>query len=169
MKDTTIRAYTPADLEPCRALWADLTQHHRDLYGDPTIGGDQPGLYFDELLARAGRERLWVAEHAGQVVGVTGLLVNGQEAEVEPLVVLPMYRGQGIGRLLVERAVAEARNLDVRYLSARPVARNERAISFFYGAGFQTLGHIELFMDLKPEAPGTWKPGPELFGHAFDY
>jgi hypothetical protein len=63
----------------------------------------------------------------------------------------------------------KARDLEVRYLSVRPVARNEEAILFYYTVGFRTLGYIELFMDLKPGAPGDWKPGPELFGYAFDY
>ncbi len=35
----TIRLYEPADLADCRSLWAELTQRHRDIYADPTIGG----------------------------------------------------------------------------------------------------------------------------------
>ena len=40
--NNAIRPYTPADLEPCHAMWAALIDHHRTLYGDPTIGGTQP-------------------------------------------------------------------------------------------------------------------------------
>jgi hypothetical protein len=49
------------------------------------------------------------------------------------------------------------------------VARNVDAISFFRDHGFDTVGHIELFMELGPSAPGAWKPGLRLFGRAFDY
>jgi GNAT superfamily N-acetyltransferase len=164
-----IRPYVPSDLVTCRALWVELTQRHREIYDDPSIGGDDPGLYFDEHLDRVGPERLWVAERAGEVIGLAGLIVDGQEGEVEPLVVAPAHRGGGVGRALLEHMVEEAKKLGVRYLSVKPVARNLEAISFYYNFGFQTLGEIEMFMDLGTPAPGTWKPGPELFGNSFSF
>jgi GNAT superfamily N-acetyltransferase len=167
--DLTIRPYHASDLDRCRELWTELTQYHRDIYADPSIGGATPGQYFDKHLARAGAERLWVAELSGQVVGLTGLVVDGQEAELEPLVVAAPYRGTGIGRALTDHAIQEARKLNVLYLSVRPVARNSDAISFFFNGGFRTLGHIELFMDLNPPTADPWKPGPTLFGHRFKY
>jgi hypothetical protein len=50
MSDITIRPYGDSDLEPCRTLWAELTRRHREIYGDPSIGGDDPGAYFDDHL-----------------------------------------------------------------------------------------------------------------------
>ncbi len=44
----------PSDREACRALWRELTECHRTIYGDPSIGGDDPGLYFDEHLLAPG-------------------------------------------------------------------------------------------------------------------
>ena len=169
MNDITVRLYNPEDLEPCRALWTELTQHHRDIYNDPSIGGETPGLYFDAHLARVGPEHIWVAEQSGEIIGCTGLIVEGQEAELEPLVVTATRRGRGVGRALVNHAIQEARKLQVRYLSVRPVARNVDAISFFCDHGFGTVGHIELFMELGPSTPGAWKPGLKLFERAFEY
>lgn len=169
MSKVTIRPYQRSDLERCRALWIDLTQHHREIYDDASIGGDAPGLYFDEHLARVGPERIWVAEHENEVIGLVGLMLDAEEAEVEPVVVASSHRGRGVGLALVGRAVEEARVLGVRYLSVKPVARNLHAISFFYDAGFQKLGEIEMFMDLRASAPGRWKSGLQLFGHTFEY
>jgi N-acetylglutamate synthase-like GNAT family acetyltransferase len=169
MSDVTIRQYIPSDLDRCRALWTELTQHHRNIYDDPTIGGDTPGLYFDEHLARVGPEHVWVAEHDGQVVGCVGLIVDDQEAEMEPVVVAAAHRGRGIGRALVNRVIEAAKKLEVRYLSVKPVARNLEAISFFYDSGFRTLGHVQLFMELQPSTRGTWKSEFELFGRTFKY
>jgi len=169
MREGTVRPYQPSDRQGCRALWTELAQHHREIYGDPSIGGDDPGLYFDEHLVRVGPERLWVAEHAGQVVGLVGLIVDGQEAEVEPIVVAAACRSEGIGQALVERVVNEARELGIRYLGVKPVARNLEAIAFYYDCGFRTLGEIEMFMDLRIPPSSIWKPGPELFGHSFKY
>jgi N-acetylglutamate synthase-like GNAT family acetyltransferase len=169
MNEITIRDYHPSDLERCRALWEELTQHHREIYEDPGIGGDSPGLHFDKHLDRVGPERVWVAEQRGQVIGLAGLILDDAEAEVEPIVVAARCRGAGVGQALLGRLTEEAQKLDVRYLSVRPVARNVEAIAFFHGSGFQTLGHIELLVELDRSTPGTWKPGPELFGHSFRY
>jgi ribosomal protein S18 acetylase RimI-like enzyme len=169
MIDVTTRAYRPADLQSCRALWAELVQRHRDLYDDSSIGGVIPGLHFDRHLARVGPERIWVAEGDGRVCGMVALILDGEEAEMDPIVVSSTHRGQGIGRALLNRAAEEATALGARYLHVRPVARNLAAISFYYSSGFRLLGRLELFTELQPSASGTWKPGPELFGLSFEY
>ncbi len=163
-----IRQYRPDDLEQCRSLWAEMVQRHRDIFDDPTIGGDRPGLEFDGHLERVTAERVWVAETGGELVGLTSLILEGEQAEVEPIVVSSGRRGAGIGRKLLDRAVEEARELGVLCLGAKPVARNKEAISFFHESGFKTLGHIHLFMWLGPPGQCQWKEGPELFGKKFD-
>jgi len=165
----TIRPYVPADLEPCRALWTDLTQRHRDIYEDPSIGGEAPGLYFDRHLARVGADHIWVAEGEEKLLGLVGLIVEDQEAEVEPIVVAPGYRDRGIGRALLDHVVREAEKLGVRFLNVRPVARNAEAIAFFHNAGFRLLGHVELCMELRPSPHGARKSGIELFSRSFEY
>ena len=162
--DIRIRKYSEDDLEACRALWAELTEWHRRIYSDDGIGGSDPGAHFDEHLTRAGADRLLVAESESKVVGLTGLLVNGDEAEVEPLVVSESFRGRGIGSELLAAAVLEARRLGARYLNVRPVARNTEAIAFFRNSGFVNVGHVELFMDLSGR---RWNPGIELHGLDF--
>ena len=165
----SIRHYEPSDRDRCRSLWAELTQRHRDIYDDPSIGGDNPGLEFDEHLARVGPECIWVATSGEEIVGLVSLIQDGEQAEVEPIVVSSQHRGRGIGQELINHAIEQARGLGVLCLSVKPVARNEEAISFFYDAGFNVLGHIQLFMWLGSSSPGQWRPGPALFGKSFDY
>jgi len=167
--DVTIRQYRPADLDACRALWAELTERHRQLYADPSIGGEAPGLYFDRHLETAGPERLWVAESRLEVVGLTGLLSAGPDGEVEPVIVSEGWRGHGIGQALVARVIEEARRLGLRYLSVRPVARNAEAVTFFHRAGFRALGQIDLTMAVAPNSPVTWQPGAVLHGLQFNW
>jgi len=88
---------------------------------------------------------------------------------VEPMVVSPPHRFHGIGRALLRRAIEEAKRLDVRYLTARPVAPNHGLSSFYFNTGLRTLGKIELFMELPTSAPGRRKSGIKLWGCAFDY
>lgn len=165
----TIRPYQPDDIAECRMLWSELTQHHRDIYDDPNIGGDTPGQFFDAHLARVGPEHIWVAQQDGHVIGLVGLIVEEQEAELEPLIVLPHHRHKGVGRALARHTIATAQQMGLRYLSVRPVARNEDSIAFFYEAGFQILGHLEMFADMRSNKESAWRRGPELFGHSFDY
>ena len=169
MQNLKIRQYESSDLAPCRALWERLTQHHGKIYDDPSIGGDQPGLGFDKHLALVGPKRIWVAESAEQILGLVSLIVQEQEAEVEPVVVLPEHRGKGIGHALLARAIEEAGKMEVPLLSVRPVARNKDAVSFFYRSGFRKVGHVQLFMELGPTPLGVWKSGLKLLGHSFEY
>lgn len=161
--DTSIRAYEPGDRDACRALWRELTEHHRELYADPSIGGADPGDRFDEYLAHADFVAAWVAVQGGEVVGLTGLLRGEEGTEIEPVVVRRPARGQGIGRRLVEHVMAEARGRGERSLSIRPVARNASAIRHFLRAGFTTVGRIELFQSLEP-SDRTWQPGVTMHG-----
>ncbi|MDX1648993.1 MAG: GNAT family N-acetyltransferase, partial [Myxococcota bacterium] len=142
--------------DACRALWVALTEHHRRLYRDPTIGGETPGAGFDAWWTGRDRVAAWVAERGGEVVGMTGLLVppGGDEGEVEPVVVRPDHRGAGVGTRLVAHAVAEARRRGLRFANVRPVGRNREAIRFFADRGFDVLGRVELSMPLGEEGGG---------------
>jgi N-acetylglutamate synthase-like GNAT family acetyltransferase len=145
-----------------------MVERHREIYEDPSIGGENPGIEFDAHLDKVGPERVWVAEADEEVVGFAALIQEGEQAEVEPMVVSSERRGFGIGRQLLNRVAEEAKELGVLCLYVKPVARNKEAISFFHDAGFKTLGHIQLFQWLGESFPGQWKKGPELFGKAFD-
>ena len=164
-----VRPYDDGDYDACRSLWAQLTTYHRGIYGDPSIGGDDPGAGLDDYLAEPRRTGSWVAESDARVIGLTGLLDHGPSGEVEPVVVAETARGRGVGRLLIGRVVEEARARGHEYLAIRPVARNVTAVRRFHAAGFTALGgHVDLTMDLAPRRH-DWLPGASLHGRDFDY
>jgi hypothetical protein len=115
--EVIVRDYTEGDYRACRALWTELTEHHRRIYGNPSIGGDDPGAGFDDYLAMSQRVGSWVAESDGRVVGLTGLLDRG-----------------------TSRVAEEALARGYEYLAIRPVARNVAVVRRFHAAGFRTLG-----------------------------
>lgn len=167
----TIRDYQNTDFSVCRSLWEELAQHHRKIYEDPTIGGDDPGQGFELFMSNAQRPATWVAEVEGQVVACAGLLLygNGEEAEIEPVIVSANYRGKGIGTKLIRHAVEEAKKFGVRFLSIRPVVRNEEAFHLFVREGFNLVGHIDLFQDLSQSFDRKWKPGVMIHGTQLRY
>ena len=146
-----------------------MTQRHRDIYFDPSIGGDDPGAAFEEYLKKTDLAGLWVVVGESHILGMAGLLMDGNEAEVEPIIIHSGHRSQGIGNLLLERLKAEAKPRGVGYLSIKPVARNVEAIQCFYRAGFSLLGFIDMFMDLSGEKDQEWKDGVTIHGHEFRY
>ena len=160
-----IRGYRADDLAACRALWVELTETHRDLYDDPTFGGDDPGLAFDEHLDRVGAERIWVAETDGRLVGLAGLLLDDEgHAELEPIVVAETARGTGVGRALVEAVIGAARELGFPRVRVRPVGRNTEAIRFFHAVGFDVVGRVDLRIDLEEISR---LPGERIAGREF--
>jgi GNAT superfamily N-acetyltransferase len=163
-----IRPYEPGDLEACRALYAQLVEHHRDIYEDPSIGGDDPGAGFDSYLALPERVITWVAVDDQEIIGLTGLLWNDGESTVEPIVVARDRRHWGVGRRLLETAIEESRRRGATDVNIKPVARNASAIRVFHEAGFRTLGHLQLFMTLDGRSD-YWRDGIDLHERRFDY
>lgn len=167
--DILVRDYGPGDYSACRSLWVELTEQHRRIYEDASIGGEDPGAGFDSYLAAPERVACWVAETKDAIVGLTGLADRQTSGEVEPVVVTERLRGRGIGRLLIEHVAAEAGQRGYEYLAIRPVARNVDAIRRFYNAGFRTLGgHVDLTMDLA-ERRHRWLHDVQLHGLDFQY
>jgi GNAT superfamily N-acetyltransferase len=162
--ELAIRSYESRDLDACRALWAALTEWHRRLYEDETIGGADPGRGFDIHLAEVGAKRIWVAELGGRVVGLAGLLEQGEKAELEPIVVDAQHQGRGIGRKLAAAAIDEARRTGARQVVVRPVGRNSEAIRFFHALGFDVLGRVDLRIDVVETAR---RPGERVAGRPF--
>ena len=162
----TIRRYRRANRASCRRLWRDLTERHREIYSDPTIGGRDPEDFFDKHLRKVGEKNVWVAVIGGKVVGFLGMILDDEEAEMEPVVVHHSHRGKGVGSDLVGMAIKEAERLGVKYLNVKPVARNAEAIKFFRAKGFENIGRIELFMDFSDK---RWKTGIEVHDLPFRY
>jgi len=167
--EVTIRDYETSDFKACRSLWGELTEHHANIYENPTIFGDDPGWGFDEYLSNPARRGAWVVELDGQVVGFTGLLISWGEGEIEPVVVSAPYRKKGIGTMLIQHACQEAKKMGVRFLSIRPVARNEKALALFVRLGFNIVGHVDLFQDLSSSSDREWQPGITIHGHELRY
>lgn len=167
MTATAIRPYRPADHRAGRQLWVELAEHHRELYDDPTFGGADPGVGFEEYLTRLDLSGVWVAEQpdAG-VVGLIGLIMDGRVGRVEPVVVTAPLRGQGIGRALLDEVAEEARRRGLARLTVMPQSRNVEALRCLRGAGYDVLSAVELTVELRSR-PTTHQAPIELHGHEF--
>ncbi len=101
------------------ALLEDVVKGGASVGFLPPLDGEEAGAYWDGVAAtlKGGSRRLWIACAAdGGIVGTVQLDLPGQangrhRAEVIKLMVLSGARRQGLGRLLMEAAEAEAHRL----------------------------------------------------------
>jgi ribosomal protein S18 acetylase RimI-like enzyme len=126
----------------------------------------EPGTGFPSVLARertsfftstAPADTI-VAVLDGELVGYlclghpTPLPENAHVSAVEGFTVAPTWRGRGVGRALLDAAVAEARRRGSAKISLRVLSTNERARQVYAGAGFTVEGVLrgEFVIDGRP-------------------
>src|SRR4051794_36021929 len=80
------------------------TVYARECGFDPTFEAYVAGPLAEFVRRRADRERLWLAERDGRIVGCVAIVATGEkEAQLRWFLVDPSARGLGLGtRLLVE-------------------------------------------------------------------
>jgi GNAT superfamily N-acetyltransferase len=162
LEGATIRPYRPSDHSACRRLWAELTEYRSALYDDPTRGGPDPGAGFEEYLTQLNLSGMWVADHEEYGVGgFVGLMLEGREGEVEPVVVTSELRGRGIGRALLAKVAEEARRRGLRKLAVSPSVRDASALRTLHAAGFSTIATVTLALDLSSAPERTSAPHGE--------
>jgi putative acetyltransferase len=110
-----------------------LEQKDRETLNDPE----------NAILRKGGRVfQVWVD---GKVVGCVALLPMGDGVyELSKMAVSPEMRGRGIGRKLLEYAIAEAKNLGAKslFLGSNSVLKN--AVHLYESVGFSHVPPDEL-------------------------
>jgi ribosomal protein S18 acetylase RimI-like enzyme len=85
--------------------------------------------------------RLWLAEYDGQLAGCVALRqLEPGACEMKRLYLRPAFRGKGLGRVLTERLVAEARSIGFRQMrldTVEPVMTD--AVAMYRRLGFYEI------------------------------
>ena len=97
-----------------------------------------------EYCAKTANSSFFVAEYEGRVVGLVtmdgGTIRATQHSAVLGILVDKDYRGQGIGKLLMEQAIAWARSADIQRIELNVFATNEGAVALYKQFGFEIEG-----------------------------
>jgi enamine deaminase RidA (YjgF/YER057c/UK114 family)/GNAT superfamily N-acetyltransferase len=117
-------------------------------------GSEFGGVNFEQEMAElpgpyspAKQGRLLLATYEGEAAGCVGLLKRDDGgAEVKRLYVPPQYRGNGIGKMLVKEALAQAKELGYKRVVADTDLNMRVAMLIFDEHGFKQTsnGHFEL-------------------------
>jgi ribosomal protein S18 acetylase RimI-like enzyme len=132
------------DLEPCLALMQAYYEFD--------------GIEFDPTRARRALEqmiredhgRAWMVELEGQTAGYVpvgyvivlygfSLEYGGRVLEIDELFIQTEFRGQGLGRTILEFVEAQARTFGAILLTLETESENEKAQSFYGKHGFTKL------------------------------
>lgn len=155
--EIVLRERRPGDLG-----W--IVERHARLYAEE-YGWD---ARFETLVARIAaemtaaldpaRERCWVAERDGQRLGCVFLAKDDPDtARIRLLLVEPAARGAGLGRKLVEAAVAFARRAGYREVVLWTHRELHAARRIYAGAGFRKTEEWQ-HHDFGPVSTGeTWR------------
>ena len=129
---------TREDLPQLVALLGVLFSQEAELV--PDDGKQTRAL--EKILSDESVGRIHVARESGKVVAMASLIYGistaegGLAASFEDMVVLPGYRGKGIGTALLGYVVAEARKQGVLRLMLLTDRQNKRAQALYRKLGF---------------------------------
>lgn len=144
------RRLTSADVPRLRAFWGarwggDFVAAHGTLFHPEQVEG-------------------WVLEQAGQWVGLITFVITGGECEVVSLDSLA--EDKGVGSMLLEAVLDEARARGVRRAIVTTTNDNLRALRFYQKRGFTLralrAGALERTRELKPSISALGQNGIPL-------
>ena len=144
-----IREYHPGDAPQVERCIVELQAFERAIEPNRAEPEAVAGPYLAQLLQQCLEldGAIFIAEAEGAIVGFVCALarvdsgalieVEREYAYVSDLVVLPEYRGQGIGQALLRRAQAFAAQHGAAVLKVDVLAANAIARAVYRAAGFQ--------------------------------
>lgn len=148
-----------SDMVQVRDCLIELQDFERTLDPRMPAGRDIADEYIPQMLHRciACKGAVLIADVDGEVAGYATILtkVTSDELEdggieyglVSDLVIARDFRGQGLGRKLLQAAESHARAANVSWLRIGVLAGNESAQNLYKSMGFSDL-YIELEKDL---------------------
>ena len=141
-----IRDWQPAD----RKAAAHVVETVLTEYGlgwEGTCGGsaDQDAGEVETHYWQTGGE-FWVVESAGEIVGTAAYCPTDRSdngAEVRKMFLLPMARGQGLGRYLLTQIEMAARQRGVQTLWLETATVLDRAVALYEKSGYLPAAGVE--------------------------
>jgi ribosomal protein S18 acetylase RimI-like enzyme len=147
--DATIRPALPADLPALGRLGAALVRTHYEFdtlrFIAPTPETEHGYAWFLGTQLEKPNAVILVAERNGEVVGyafatVEGydyMMLRGPAGVLNDILVDPAERGRGLGRMLLDAALAELRARGAPRVVLSTAEKNEPAQRLFARAGFR--------------------------------
>ena len=136
MTDATLRAATNADAEVVRDLVFSVLREY-GLKSDPD-GTDSDLRDLEASYHARGGAFDVLVDGSAEIIGSVGLLrVDGVTCELRKMYLLPRARGRGLGKRLLDHALARARDLGYRRVVLETATALKEAIALYERRGFR--------------------------------
>lgn len=133
--DVEVRAVTTGDVDGLRAFFQKIPEGDRTFFREDVLAKGAIERWLDDP-----RQHRLLAIHNGAIAGhlavIAGVGWSQHVGEIR-LVVGPDHRGVGLGRLLAQRAVAEAAGIGLTKLVVEVAADQEATVAMFSKLGFE--------------------------------
>jgi putative acetyltransferase len=131
----TVRDATNADETEIREIVYSVLAEY-GLSHDPDVTDADLADLEGNYRKRGGAFHVVLSDE-GSIIGCAGLFpLSSAEAEVRKMYLLPAARGKGLGRLLLERLIADAGRLGYRSLVLETASVLREAIALYRSFGF---------------------------------
>ena len=137
-REMTLHEMTQPEMTLREMSWRDipaLAALETELFADDAWSEQS---WWAELAGRPRRSYV-VGEQGGAVVGYAGVDRGGEVADVMTIAVVPAAQGQGVGKVLMDWLIAEARRGGAEQLMLEVRADNVAAQRLYSKAGFVML------------------------------
>ncbi|MNK42569.1 Acetyltransferase YpeA [compost metagenome] len=101
--------------------------------------------FYDVLLTyNAGKDRFWIAEVDGEIVGSIAIISHSDEkAQLRWFMLHPEFRGMGLGKKLLHESIHYCRERGFRSVFLETTGDQKTAISMYTRAGFRKIAEQE--------------------------
>ncbi|HEU5349838.1 MAG TPA: GNAT family N-acetyltransferase [Ktedonobacterales bacterium] len=157
--DWTIREATIADYDALCALFAQIDRIHYTALPDifrPPAGPSRERKYIEDTLSNPGA-RIFAAEQGNEIIGLAdaaireaaqwSALVPRSWVHIRDIIVDERFRGMGVGKSLLARIEAWARELRIPHVELLVWEFNTPARMVYEQSGFRTLSRT-MYKDL---------------------
>ncbi len=136
-----VRDYTPADAAAFRDLNLAWVEKYFTVEAEDRAQLEDPQTH---ILDKGGA--ILIAEHDGEAVGTVGLVPGHHEGMLELIKMSARsdVQGKGIGRALMDAAVAKSREMGAKQIWLETNTSLEAALALYRKSGFRELTGDEL-------------------------
>jgi N-acetylglutamate synthase-like GNAT family acetyltransferase len=121
-------------------VYSHGTVYAREYGFDPTFEAYVAGPLAEFVRSASARERLWIAERDGRIVGCVAIVAAAaQAAQLRWFLVDPGARGMGLGKRLLQEAVAFCRECGYASIILWTVSDLAAAAHLYRSAGFRKV------------------------------
>lgn len=152
--------YVIQKLSPRRA--DDLVEAQKDIFSDYLVPIQVSREFMDSFMRSVGgrTEDVIVAMNGEKIVGFVNPVVDGKEAWIGGLGVVPAARGRGLGRRLMSAAEDDVRSRGAEVVLLEVIEGNVQAMNLYTGLGY-TKSASYVSAEGRPQQFAGYGPKPD--------